>query len=91
MLQHSLNSLDDSCNANRMQLNTEKCKILSFTFSRDSFIYKYSIDDTPLHRQTLFRDLGIMYTTNLSNYLNCTMTINKANVLDFIQRATNKF
>lgn len=76
----------------RQVLHKDYC--LTFFFSNcDTLVRTSTLFHDPSHnKQTSIQDLDITYTTNLSNYLPCTLSMNKVNkILGFILRTTNKF
>ena len=63
-IQIDINNIVDWTSASRMSLNTEKCFVA--TFGRSNVSRDYSLYDTVLPKNSLFRDLGLSIGTPLS-------------------------
>lgn len=60
-LQRDLDSLALWCQANNMQLNIAKCKVLSFHRNTSPIFFEYKIDDRQLERVKTMKDLGLLF------------------------------
>lgn len=75
-----------------LMLNIDKCHIMTFTRQRNPISYPYSLNDIPLQRVSLFKDLGIYYTPSLNFDHHINATVSKAlKVMGFIKRNTSMF
>ena len=91
-LQADINKLQDWCVLNKLHLNISKCKVLSFTNRRTSFVYDYSINGVILSRCTDTKDLGIIFDYQLSfkKHIN-SRTSEAMRMLGFIMRNCKNF
>ena len=91
-LQYDLNNLVDWCEINGMELNPTKCKIMTYTRSRNTIDSDYMIGCHSLERTSLFKDLGVTLDTSLQFSHHLDNVINKAfQMLGFIKRCTQDF
>lgn len=65
-LQSDIDALCRWSGENGLQLNISKCRVLSFTRKRDRIVYTYKIDDEPLERCRVLRDLGVIFDEGLT-------------------------
>lgn len=92
LLQNDLNILLDWCSINKLPLNIDKCKIISFTRSRDPFIVSYNISLSPLSRVHDISDLGVIFDSALTFNKHLLHTVRKASmILGFITRNCKDF
>ena len=92
LLQRDLFSVSEWCRLNRLTLNIDKCKILSFTRRQDSIIFNYDIDGAGFDRVSSFKDLGVTFDNKLSFICHIENTVNNAfKVLGFIIRNSRHF
>ncbi|XP_060878360.1 uncharacterized protein LOC132950803 [Metopolophium dirhodum] len=92
LLQNDLNTLTVWCNLNKLPLNIDKCKIMSFTRSRSPIINDYTINNIVLKRVFEFCDLGVTFDSTFSfnkHYLNITKK--SSTILGFINRTCQDF
>ncbi|MGH9708527.1 MAG: RNA-directed DNA polymerase [Candidatus Acidiferrales bacterium] len=66
LLQRDLDDLNQWCTDNRLPLNINKCKVMTFTLKKNQCIYQYGIQFTLLERVEEFRDLGVYFDSKLS-------------------------
>ena len=66
LLQQDLNKLFSWCKSNGMQFNLSKCHVMHFTRRRDRPVYNYSIGGERLSEVDSFRDLGVIFSSNLT-------------------------
>lgn len=91
-LQRSLSSVEAWSRANAMELNIDKCQVMSFSRSRATFIYDYSLDGIILKRVTSVKDLGILLNPTLSPLDHIVDVTSRAfSLLGFIIRTTRHF
>lgn len=92
LLQEDLTIFREWCNKNRLVLNVDKCKTMSFTRKKFPFLYNYTFDSCPLCKVSMFSDLGIILDPKLSFNDHLNYIIKKANrVLGFIKRFGRDF
>lgn len=91
-LQQDINNLNNWCDSNHIFLNIQKCKIMRFHRNNMPALYRYSIDGTILNEVFVMRDLGIIFTPNLSfveHYKHIIFSASKA--LGLITRMSANF
>jgi len=92
LLQDDLNTLSIWCKQNNLLLNTDKCKVMSFSRSRSPLLLNYYLNNTLLHRVFENIDLGVTFDTTLSfnrHYLNISKKA--SSILGFITRTCKDF
>ncbi|KXJ79524.1 hypothetical protein RP20_CCG000558 [Aedes albopictus] len=91
-LQEDINSLLMWCNDNGMFVNGQKCKVLSFSRSKNPMHHQYTLEAQPLQRVTSIRDLGVTIDAKLTFNEHVGITTAKAfSVLGFIHRHASDF
>lgn len=91
-LQRDLVRLSDWCKLNRLKLNIDKCKFISFTLKRNPHNAIYYIDSTPLEQVYVVKDLGILIDSKFKfNYHIDHIFRKSLKMLGFIFRVTSKF
>ena len=63
--QRGINVLNDWCTENKLKLNVNKCKIMTFHRKQRPFINEYRVGDEFVERVTEIRDLGVLLDTKL--------------------------
>lgn len=58
-LQNQLSRIADWCTVNKADINIGKCKIMSFTKTKQYINYNYNINITALERTFTIKDLGV--------------------------------
>ncbi|KAL1448049.1 hypothetical protein WDU94_000025 [Cyamophila willieti] len=92
VLQEALDHLYEWCEINRMVLNIDKCKIMSFTKKRSTSTFNYTINNTTVPRVNKMRDLGVILESNLSFNEHYETIKNKSfRALGFINRNSKDF
>jgi len=78
---------------NKLPLNTDKCKVISFCKSRLSCVEApYVLLDTQISRVSNIRDLGVIFSSNLSFNKHMDYIISKGySLLGFIKRNGREF
>lgn len=93
-LQQDIDKIFNWCARNNLQLNINKCFILSFTRRTHSTFqhFNYNINGTAINRINQIRDLGVMYDSKLTfeNHIN-NIVLSSCKMLGFISRSLNKF
>lgn len=91
LLQSDINNFSRWCIINLMELNTKKCKVMSF-FRMNHLKTKYLINNDELDSVESITDLGILLDNRLNFRSHISMTINKAyGVLGFMKRWSKEF
>lgn len=90
--QTKLQHLEDWCNDNKLELNVNKCHVISFSRKKSTLLHNYHINGTPLHRVNHIRDLGILLDVKLSFTCHFDQIISKAKKMQgFIKRRAKEF
>lgn len=87
LLQNDLNRLSVWCKNNKLLLNVDKCKVMTFSRSRNPVIHNYYLDNVLLNPVVENLDLGITFNSNLTfnkHYLNISKK--SSSILGFISR-----
>lgn len=66
LLQKDLGEFWNWCENNKLKLNVSKCAIMSFSKKRSSIIYNYKLYDICVSRVKVMRDLGVIFSTDMS-------------------------
>lgn len=91
-LQRALDSLHTWCEVNRMDLNVDKCFVLSFHRKKNPLTYEYNIGGVVLERIHHVKDLGVTLDSDLKFTTHYNEIKNKAlRNLGFIQRNSRDF
>ena len=89
LLQRDLERLTAWCSINKLYFNVSKCHIIRFSRSNTKIIYPYSLDNTSLSSVNTIRDLGILFSDDLSFHAHYLFTANSAfKALGFIYRCS---
>lgn len=87
-----LNVFSDWCTNNKLHLNINKCKVISFSRTRDPFIVPYHIYSFPLLRVHEISDLGVIFNSTLTYNKPLSLTYRKSSmILSFITRNCKNF
>lgn len=91
-LQNNLDIIYTWCLKNNLQLNIEKCKLVSFTNKLTVIKYDYSLGNKIISRSDSFCDLGVMFDSKLSFVSHINNVIGEAlRNYGFIVRCTRDF
>lgn len=60
-LQNGIDHFLNWCKVNRLEINHDKCKIITFTRKRKPIIYDYKIDGVKIKRVSEIMDLGVLF------------------------------
>ena len=91
-LQHNLNKIVLWTLRNKLKLNIAKCRIVSYTRKKHSVPSSYKINDVPLSKETIIKDLGVLFDSNMT-FVNHIESIASAasKTLGFIMRTAKLF
>jgi hypothetical protein len=92
-VQHEFDVFCDWSTRNRLPLNTSKCKVVSFCRSRVSCVEApYFLMDSQLCRVCEIRDLGVIFSSNLTFDKHVSYIVSKGfSLLGFIKRNGKEF
>jgi len=90
-IQADLNNLSEWCRANGLTLNTDKCKVMCFSW-RSLFVPSYMLNGVHLEVVSEFRDLGVLMDPKLTfnNHINAIICKARS-MLGFIKRWSIEF
>lgn len=93
LLQKDLDLIINWSKLNKLKLNVEKCKLLSFGRSRvNSYSFQYKILDQDLNSVSFMKDLGIIFESSFKFDMHIdTVTTKAFKLLGFIKRSTKEF
>jgi hypothetical protein len=91
-LQDSIDKLYSWCSLNKLQLNIDKCKKISFTRKTEVISFNFNVNGSLLARCNEISDLGVIMDTGLTFVPHMRSVVNKAlKMLGFIFRNTSDF
>ena len=91
-LQRDLDKLSSWCQQNCLFLNIDKCKVMSVHRKRCPITFAYHLDQIPLERLSVVKDLGVMLDSTLSFTLHVDFVVCKAySMLGFMMRICADF
>lgn len=86
-LQNAIDKFIDWCDGNGLEVNSEKCKIISFTRTRTTTLIDYRIKGKTIDRVNNIRDLGVMMDQKLDFHSHIEYAKKKAEMaLGFVKR-----
>ena len=86
-LQLQLQQIDSWCITNKLMLNVNKCKVVSYARSLDTVKFNYMIGNSQLAQANDIRDLGVTFDTKLRFNLHVETKVKAASrMLGFIMR-----
>ena len=92
MLQEDLDKVYNWCNLNKMEMNINKCKTLSFCRGSPSFTHAYRIGGIELENVSHMRDLGVVMDQRCDfKYHMDQMTVAAHIALGFMKRRAKEF
>ena len=77
-LQNQLNLLSMWCEENRLELNIQKCKVVTYTHKRLPIEHRYALNDTVIARVSAITDLGVTFDSQLSFRSHISEIVTKA-------------
>lgn len=66
LLQSDLSYITVWCQHNNLQLNIDKCKVMTYTKKQNTIEYNYTVNNVILQRCSVYSDLGIIFDCKLS-------------------------
>lgn len=91
-LQADIESIVLWCHNNKLNLNIDKCKVMTYTNKSNSIEYTYKINETNINRCNKFKDLGILFDAQLNFCKHVELMVTKAfRTLGFIIRSCRDF
>lgn len=91
-LQASISEVNQWCVANRLDLNTSKCNVVSFSRKINTIQCNYSIGGSILDRKSTVKDLGVVFDEKLSFVSHIDQMVTTASrTLGFIIRNCKHF
>ena len=66
LLQSKLNIINEWCKSNKLTLNVQKCKVVTYSRKKTTIIHSYAIDDMALERCVSIKDLGVIFDAKLT-------------------------
>lgn len=92
-LQKDLHTIWEWSVVNKLKLNCDKCKVLTFCRSNDKRLnFCYAIDNNVLEKVNVQKDLGVIFESNFTFNQHLNATVSKAfNMLGFVMRSTKEF
>ncbi|XP_046679399.1 uncharacterized protein LOC124366843 [Homalodisca vitripennis] len=91
-LHQSLINIGNWCQNNSMELNVQKCVVVSFKRGAGALQHNYILHDCVLRRVHKIRDLGVIMTPSLSPSEHIAHDVSRASsLLGFIFRSTRSF
>lgn len=92
LLQSNLRNLDNWCLENNLELNLNKCQVISFSRKRSVSHYNYTIQNHNLVRVKQVTDLGIIFDHKLNFNLHYDFITSRATkMLGFVKRRACEF
>ena len=91
-IQSDIDSLLNWCTMNGMEVNVQKCNVISFCRNRQTTLFDYKMEIVSITRVSTVKDLGIFLDYKLCFAQHVAVTTAKAYaVLGFIKRNTQQF
>lgn len=92
LLESKLQSLMGWCTHNKLDLNVDKCHVISFSRRKSVTLHDYHLNGTSLQRVNRINDLGVLLDTKLNFTLHFDSITSRANkLLGFIKRRAAEF
>lgn len=92
LLEKDITRVVEWCKENKMELNIEKCFIVTYTIKHEAIINNYTLMDRPLQRKEEAKDLGVLFDTKLTFETHIARKVNEAyRMMGFIKRSSLYF
>lgn len=91
-LQHGIDCFVKWTKENGLQLNKDKCKVISYIRKKNPIIYEYVIDGVPVKRVDETMDLGVLFDKKLTIRSHYEYVTNRATTTSrFVKRKSQYF
>lgn len=91
-LQSDLIRLDNYCALNKLDLNTSKCSVISYSRKKNDIKFDYILKNEILTRDDVIRDLGVIYDSKfIFNYHIDNICMKASKSLGFLMRSSMSF
>lgn len=91
-LQEGIDWFMNWCKENKLQVNRDKCKVMTFTRKRDPIVFNYTIDGEPIKRVEENVDLGVTFDKALTFRSHYEYMTKRANATSkFVKRQSRFF
>lgn len=91
-LQAALTKIEMWCKTNNLQLNINKCFVITYSNKRNNLVFNYTLDDSEITRCSYIRDLGVTFDAKMSFSLHIQNISKDAfKILGFIIRNSREF
>ena len=92
LMQHEINLFYKWCNKNLLELNINKCHVISYSRKHSTIDYTYSLGQQNVSRSDKIKDLGVILDSKMTFTEHFNVIIHKANnMLCFIKRFSYNF
>lgn len=92
LFQRDLNMFCDWCVSNRMLVNVDKCQVITYSKAKKPIEFNYLLNHHLLRRVNVVKDLGVIFSSDLSFNSHIDAVVNKAySMLAFIKRNSKDF
>ena len=79
------------CSQIGLDINVDKCKVMSFSKSRNVINFDYKVDGRTIERVNKISDLGVIFNSKLNFNDDCTFRVSKAkSMLGFVKRQVSE-
>lgn len=91
-LQKDLNAVVEWSDRNQLFFNCSKCSVMTFSLNRNPILYDYSMSGVVLNRNSILKDLGVLFDSKLTfiHHIN-SMVGGAFRMLGFIKRSCRYF
>lgn len=91
-LQSDLIRLENYCALNKLDLNTSKCSVISYSRKKNDIKFDYILKNEILTRDDVIRDLGVIYDSKfIFNYHIDNICMKASKSLGFLMRSSMSF
>lgn len=91
-LQKNVSEVENWCLVNDLQLNVNKCSVMTYGRKKKPILFRYKINNVTLQRPDTVKDLGVLFDPEMTFNPNINMIVNSAMKLyGFIARNSKDF
>lgn len=91
-IQTCLDRVVEWCNRNKMEMNTKKCEVISFTRCQTPLLSSYNINGQALKRVEVVNDLGVLFDKEMNFKAHIDHTVSRSrSLLGFVKRQSKDF